>query len=213
MIADYIHYQLIARDCRRALDFIYRHVPDLVNATIKNGLLTTHPLHIAAAHQKASLYKYLVRLGANMDQKDSSGKTPDQWGGEKYILWTNDCRLRSNLILYVLRSDQASLSQSLDEDPKRLNMPVGNNGETLLHVACYSVNMPMISFLHAHGANVEAVDGTGRTPLEVLPENIKALIRETAQKVQNSPPNPPPVQEAEKKSETQPTQEVKTYEI
>ena len=37
---------------------------------------TTTPLHVAVEHDHVSIVEYLLKVGADVDKKDSSGRTP-----------------------------------------------------------------------------------------------------------------------------------------
>ena len=37
---------------------------------------TTTPLHVAVEHDQVSIVEYLLKVGADVDMKDSSGRTP-----------------------------------------------------------------------------------------------------------------------------------------
>lgn len=52
----------------------------------------------------------------------------------------------------------------------------GENKQTPLHVASYEGKFEMVYFLLSHGANVEAKDGQGWTPLHCAAANFHLKI-------------------------------------
>ena len=43
---------------------------------VRYGFSTTTPLHVAVEHDHVRIVEYLLKVGADVDKEDSSGRTP-----------------------------------------------------------------------------------------------------------------------------------------
>ena len=51
------------------------------------GYSTTTPLYVAVEHSQVRIVEYLLRVGADVDKEDSSGRTPLDVAGYSDEVW------------------------------------------------------------------------------------------------------------------------------
>lgn len=136
-----------------------------VNAN--NGRCTM--LFCAAAGNRKTIVQLLISRGADLNAGNcKSGETPlgvSAAAGHKEI-----ARLLISKGAKVHLADAVALGditmlKRLIAKGADVNMPVGNNGYTVLHTTAYFNNMEAARILLSHGARVDACDSDGWTPL------------------------------------------------
>jgi ankyrin repeat protein len=166
--------------------------PEIVDALLDagadprmRGFGGMSPLHAAALSGQSEIARMLVERGAEVDALDNLGRTP--------LLTYASGAVHNPVILQILlkgganpnAADQSTDISVLDyvaiqghANEAELLVTAGANvnardnrfGETPLHFAtdCFEAavgNLEMVRFLIAHGADVNAKDGNGVTPL------------------------------------------------
>lgn len=167
--------------------------PELINATQWEKGFT--PLHWAAYCGHTELVKILINNGAKVNSADC-GVTPLFWA-VRYnhvptvkLLFAEgadlnfDERLKLSLIGYCVHlgfKDMAELliANGVDINAKFADIP-------MLHTAVMSRNVEMVEFLLAKGADIDAIDKSGRTALELAEETDCTPVVELFRKNQAS---------------------------
>ena len=106
------------------------------------------PLHFASHHQHLDVVRVLLDHGANVNTEDRWGRSP----------------LRRALNNSSINDDSATLVQLLAERGADVNKH-DENHMTLLHVAADHQHLKLVQVLLNHGANVNAKNICGWTPL------------------------------------------------
>ena len=114
-------------------------------------------LHLAPCFWDLNLVRMLVARGANVNVEDNHGETPLLRVSGAEVFPNEDC----------FRVAQLLLECGADVD-RRLR---GENHETLLHRASYFLELKLVRMLVDYGANVNAEDNLGRTPLHRVSED------------------------------------------
>lgn len=184
-------------------------------------------LHLAAEGGDPDLVELLIEKGANVNALDENLYTPLQWAVERG-------RYRQKEIIEILLAAGADVlienkmhHNPLDEALLRDNEPIAKllvealdpdtrdrSGQTLLHRAIRRRNVKMVKLLIEHGADVNAKDAQGDTPLDVAvnyirnKEIVDLLMSKGAQKTKDlKPPTEPII------SEEQLLQEIRNLDV
>lgn len=135
-----------------------------VNAVLNvNG---NTPLHLAAQNNDATIVKFLIEHGAQINAKNTSGRTPLQ-EAEQYKFYTMEHYLNGSNPLHWAMYDNEPLSivQELITKNKDWLNALDSNGNTPLHIAVSHADIPVIKLLVSSGANLQAKNKFNRTPL------------------------------------------------
>lgn len=125
-----------------------------------------YPIHAAAQYGSAEALKVFLAAGCDPNQRDSDDKTP---------------------LMYLLEGeagDDATILQCigiLRESGADVNC-ASKHGNTALHFAAMYHSRQIVARLFECGADVDAVDHVGKTPLDICKENPKCDFVELLQK-------------------------------
>ncbi|MBA3238046.1 MAG: ankyrin repeat domain-containing protein [Parachlamydiaceae bacterium] len=151
---------------------------ELLNKPGNNG---NTPLHVACIAKSSPCILLLIESGADIHQANKDDKTPVdlifQFGLETILkeLWrkkliklskikTQECRL--SLICQEGDAETGlALIKEMQQSGKDLSLPPYSDAKTYLHIACQHRNRDLIQILVKHGADINKMDLTGRTPL------------------------------------------------
>ena len=139
-----------------------------------------YPLHIAAENGSIEIAELLLKYGSDLYVKNKEGKTPLDIAiaseNPKSFLVEDllhgrmkDYSLENELLKVIRRGNNQKaielLTNSIDINAKL------SSTKTLLHIAVQENNIEIVKFLLKHGANPNAKDANGNTPLhEVMSE-------------------------------------------
>jgi len=156
-----------------AAEFIQRGAP--VNAVDETGVT---PLHLAAVNGGAEMIALLVGKGANVNARDTYGNTPLHWvaqGPQKVATAAVRVLLAAGADPLAENSGhQSPLEMAASFGRENLGLVLLSNydldalderGNTLLHTAVRSHNLRLIELLVEAGADINAVDRWGDSPL------------------------------------------------
>jgi len=130
------------------------------------------PLHYAAAKRHKEIITLLIANGAHVNAKDDDGDTP-----LNYAEFENDkdiadlLRKHSGKTAEELNAE-LGLNQQSSEKEKIQNFGIN---ATPLHIAVFSEDVKGIEILIAKGANINAKDNRGWTPLDRAEGNDKLI--------------------------------------
>jgi ankyrin repeat protein len=129
---------------------------------------TTTPLNLAVFHNRTNAVEMLIRAGADVNQIDSRGFAPLH-----FAVLRNNLQALSLLLRHKANPNAASaqlFSRPRMAGPPGFAMaPVESQppiGETPLHLAAMLGETSLIEALLKSGANVNATNGSSRTPLD-----------------------------------------------
>eukprot|EP00047_Mylnosiga_fluctuans_P014369 m.37866 g.37866 ORF g.37866 m.37866 type:complete len:609 (-) comp5473_c0_seq1:40-1866(-) len=108
-------------------------------------------LHLAAQFDFPLICAYFIARGVDVDVRDTDGRTPLHWAAIK-----------------VFRQDVSRLLITLNAS---INTRDTTNGNTALHYAIVSNNIPVAQVLMEAGASVDIQNSKNLTPLDVLYRN------------------------------------------
>ena len=136
------------------------------------------PVFIAAYRGYVDIVKFLIEKGADLERPNSKGNTP-------FFICCQHCRLDIAELLadrgvalepvneagstpFFFACQEGNL-KVVDFLAKRgVDCKRGKNGITPFHMACYRGHLDVVAFLAVErGLDARAIDGHGRTPLEV----------------------------------------------
>ena len=136
------------------------------------------PVFIAAYRGYVDIVKFLIEKGADLERPNSKGNTP-------FFICCQHCRLDIAELLadrgvalepvneagstpFFFACQEGNLAV-VDFLAKRgVDCKRGKNGITPFHMACYRGHLDVVAFLAVErGLDARAIDGHGRTPLEV----------------------------------------------
>jgi ankyrin repeat protein len=132
-----------------AVKFLLEHGAD-VNAK-RDDLWT--PLHLAFHVGKLKAARVLLEHGAHVNARNDDGQTP--------------LHLLSRWEAQQNEDDGADLAKQLLERGANVNEKDKDNW-TPLHLASYCKRLEIVQVLLGHGANIDIVNGEGKTPLQIV---------------------------------------------
>jgi ankyrin repeat protein len=156
-----------AGDCG-AVARALRTEPSLVSTTLADG---TSPLHLAAAFGDVALSQLLMDHGANVDAVDSNGETPLLAARENTVAGV---LISAGADVNVANNDgETPLFHACDAERAEMLLEAGANIDhrdsldaTAVHFAAgYHRHDDVVKCLLRHGAQADAVDKNGDTPL------------------------------------------------
>lgn len=152
--------------------------PALVNE--RDSSYGASPLHWAALRGHAAVAQYLLALGANPEAPNKEGETPLQVAerakkSEVAQLLRNAAgsgapaasASGSDLIEAAKRGDLVRVRELVARDPGLMTFKDRTHGATALHWAALRGQAGVVQFLVAQGADTQARNGEGETPLQV----------------------------------------------
>jgi ankyrin repeat protein len=135
--------------------------PELLHGTTESGAT---PLHEACYHGHERVVDVLCRAHADINACDTVGRLPLHWASERGH--APSCAM--------LLSHALHMKHSLDP----VNA-VDQLQRSSLHLACLHGHPDVAAVLVAHGADVNAVDSIGQTPMELAGMNHEAARDQT----------------------------------
>ena len=118
------------------------------------------PLHLAAGEASIRMVELLLDYGADINARGDQGYSPLQVAVEE-MEGLDD-----------VNPSIAVVKLLLDRNPPP-DLDIRNeNGETILHAACFVGNLQVVKALMDHGADPSATDHDGFTPLHTLMEGL-----------------------------------------
>jgi ankyrin repeat protein len=167
------------------------------------------PLHRAAEGGDPNIVKLLIEKGADVNAVDQYDNTPLHWAVRAGTYGQEDTvklLLAAGAKAKVLVRDKSGFNP-LEEALIRENQTIANllvesidlkaradSNDTLLHHAIRRYDVKMVKILIEHGADIDAKDGQGNTPLDVAikyihnKEIIDLLIAKGAHKTEGQEP-------------------------
>jgi ankyrin repeat protein len=136
----FLHLAIIMEDLQ-AIRLLHEHGADLEASNRDSG---AHPLHVAADIGMPPVVNLLVDLGAELEARDSLGRTP--------------------LIQAAIAGNSAVVSVLLAAGANA-DAAESFHGTTALHLAAFRDRREIIDALLAYGAAVDVADKQGETPL------------------------------------------------
>ena len=149
------------------------------------------PLIMAVLSNKPEIAKFLLSQGADINAKDNEGKTAMHWALQNKASSTFVALLAANGANVNAKDDGgltalhlAALFSQLDAlkilvaNRADVNAKTSTDGTTPLHWAVQAdhISLPLIQYLIDHGADINAKDKTGSTPMDTAAKNNKGEI-------------------------------------
>jgi len=134
------------------------------------------PLHLAVHDGNLETVQHLVDIGADMEAQDSEGSTPlsialrrgDRWNVVEYLMDRGAETLGYTLLHYAAAEGNTEMLQVyLEKKPEDIRAK-NIYGETPLHAAVMRGTLGTVKGLVNSGADIEARDSEGLTPLQLL---------------------------------------------
>ncbi len=154
-----------------------------VNTPVEDGRSL---LFYAIAYQRVKTVTFLLAHGADLHAKDREGKTPLHWAVIVSTPLTNLLLEKGAEVDATDKSGEPPLFQAILHSPERALalidhgasvMARNNKSETPLHVAIFGAEEgDLVKKLIAKGADVNAVDQDGQTPLDQTFDSAIASI-------------------------------------
>ena len=153
-----------------------------------------HPLHLAATRPSgAGTARLLISRGAQLDARDAAGRTPlitavlaDNVEVAEVLLdagadlETVDSKLEASPLSWAACSRRIKATRFLLSKGAQINRRTGPDGNTPLHCAVMhkGPDITMIKYLIANGADVNATNSKGLTPIKkVVNKKVKEFLR------------------------------------
>lgn len=158
---------------------------DIIKYLVSCDADVDHPIHdgatpifIAAYRGYIEIVRFLISRGANLETPNSKGNTP-------FFICCQHCRLDIAALLadhsvnlepineagstpFFFACQEGNLDVVKFLVARDVNCTRGKNGITPFHMACYRGHLDVVTYLTVEkGMNPRAIDGHGRTPLEV----------------------------------------------
>ncbi|KAJ1460270.1 ankyrin repeat-containing domain protein [Pelagophyceae sp. CCMP2097] len=158
---------------------------DIIKYLVSCGADVNHPIHdgatpifIAAYRGYLEIVNFLISHNADLETPNSKGNTP-------FFIACQHCRLDiadvlaangvklepvneagSTPFFFACQEGNADVVKFLVD--RQVNTTAGKNGITPFHMACYRGHIDVVKYLvQGMGMDPLAIDGHGRTPLEV----------------------------------------------
>lgn len=185
--------KLITEIFGNQVDSVSRYFHDeqlKVNDSI-NSLYQTS-LHLAAQFNSADVLEYLIKSGADVDQKDGLGFSALEYSIE-YKAWdVLEKLIESNAKITGSVAHSLFMEQNIPHEILRLAIQHGTDvnsmnsrKQTLLMIAAEKGFLDKVSFLFENGADINLLDSNGNTALSLAIENnhiqvVDFLIKKSA---------------------------------
>ncbi len=166
-----------------AIRGIAKQDPDIVSARNAHG---NTPLSTALGAGDAGIVKLLIELGADVHSRNDGGSTllDGAAGGPRDLA---DLLIAAGAEPGVTHAasmgDERLLARLLDSDPEALQRTRGRRRDTLLHLAAHAGREGAVVLLLERGADVQATNGHGHTPLSSAVEGRDAAARSAVARV------------------------------
>jgi ankyrin repeat protein len=136
------------------------------------------PLHWAALKGQAAVVGLLLARGADATLKNSAGEAPLDVAvrakKDNVILLLRP--IEANLFAFVKANDVPNVQLILERDPSLVNRPDAAFGATPLHWAALKGHVEMVDYLLSVGADPNATNSAGETPIEVARRANRAAV-------------------------------------
>ncbi|XP_056286692.1 ankyrin repeat domain-containing protein 61-like [Pseudoliparis swirei] len=149
--------------------------------------LATLPLHLAASYGRVKSMQSLLSTGADPEMRDQLGRTPLHLviAGWPSIAPTTKSSSKFHTAVMGKRRQAEACLRLLCEHGINVKSKIEGSHQTALHLSVRYLALSAIPILASFGADVNAVDNSGMTPLHmaagVLHKDIMAsLIKEGA---------------------------------